>query len=83
LIFFFFLLLEMNFIKATLDMSLAYFYKDRGAAIGQQVQEFIKLQPPPSTTDFAVRERKRGAQGENVAQGDVRAFTYKIILTFF
>lgn len=45
---------EMNFIKSTLDLSLAYFYKDRGAAIGYQVQEFIKLQPPPSTTDFAV-----------------------------
>lgn len=46
----------MNFVKATLDMSLAYFYKDRGAAIGHQVQEFIKLQPAPSTTDFAVSE---------------------------
>lgn len=45
---------EMNFVKATLDMSLSYFYKDRGAAIGHQVQEFIKLQPAPSTTDFAI-----------------------------
>lgn len=45
---------ELNFVKATLDMSLEYFYKDRGAIIGEQVQEFIRIQPQPSSTDFAI-----------------------------
>lgn len=45
---------ELNFVKATLDMSLSYFYKDRGAIASEQVREFIKLQPQPSSVDFAI-----------------------------
>lgn len=51
-------------------MSLAYFYKDRGAVIADQVQEFMRVQPSPSSTGFAVcvgkceggRREKRGRE---------------------
>eukprot|EP00918_Siedleckia_nematoides_P057486 GHVU01125381.1.p1 GENE.GHVU01125381.1~~GHVU01125381.1.p1 ORF type:complete len:704 (+),score=77.20 GHVU01125381.1:1-2112(+) len=45
---------EINFIKSTLDISLANMYQVRGSVIANHVREFVEMQPSPSSTDFAI-----------------------------
>jgi hypothetical protein len=47
-------LLELHYAKITFDMALGAFYKQKGALLGEQVQEFLNHQPSYTDVDSIV-----------------------------